>query len=63
MQARLQFQGICGMQVTLGQDLSKYFSFSLSFVVPLMQHTLFSIFCGWYSMPISGHSTQEVSLT
>jgi len=41
MQALLQLQGICGVQVTLGQDLSEYFSFSLSFVLPLMLRTLF----------------------
>jgi len=44
MQALLQLQGNCGVQVTLGQDLSKYFSFSLSFVLPLMLHTLFFFF-------------------
>jgi hypothetical protein len=27
MQALLQLQGTCGMQVTLGQDLSEYFQF------------------------------------
>jgi hypothetical protein len=41
MQALLQLQGICGVPVTLGQDLSKYFSFPLSFVLPLILHTLF----------------------